>query len=156
MTLFEETLKVHNDKLRDVFARLRLHNLKLQADKYEFLRKEVTYLGHRLISQGLLSDSDKVIAVREFPVHINTRQLKGFLGLAGYYRKFIPNFSKITKPLTELLRKNAPFVWNQRADAAFITLKELLTSEGSRGARLCRTGIAVLLMSDMGSSLRGL
>jgi len=63
VTVYGETLKVHNNKLRDVFARLRLHNLKLQPD--EFLRKEVTYLGHRLTTQGLLPDSDKVKAVRD-------------------------------------------------------------------------------------------
>jgi hypothetical protein len=69
----------------DVFARLRIHNLKLQPDKCEFLRKEVTYLGHRLTTEGLLPDPDKVRAVKEFPVPTNTRQLKEFLGLAGYY-----------------------------------------------------------------------
>lgn len=86
-------------------------------------------LWYKLATQGLLPDSDKVIAVREFPIPTNTRQLKGSLGLAGYYRKFIPNFSKIAKPLTELLGKNTPFVWNQKTDEAFITLKDLLTSE---------------------------
>ena len=112
--VFGETLQVHNDKLRDVFARLRVHKLKLQPDKCEFLRKEVTYLGHRLTTKGLLPDFDKVHAMKEFPTPTNTCQLKGFLGLSGYYRRFIPNFSKIAKPLTELLRKNTPFVWNRR------------------------------------------
>ena len=109
--VFRETLKVHNDKLKYVFTRLRMHNLKLQPDKCEFLRKEVTYLGLRLTTQGLLPDSDKVIDVKEFPIPTNTHQLKGFLGLASYYRRLIPNFSKIAKPLTKL-RKNTPFVWN--------------------------------------------
>jgi len=95
IVVFGETLKVHNDKLRDVIARLRIHNLKLQRDKCEFLRKEFTYLGHKLTTQGLFPDPDKVRAVREFPILTNTRYLKGFFGLAGYYRKFIPNFSKI-------------------------------------------------------------
>ena len=92
------------------------------------LRKYFTYLGHKLTTQGLLPDSEKVAAVREFPTPTNTRQLKQYLGLSGYYRKFIPNFSKIAKPLTELL-KNTPFEWNQRAEDAFVTLKELLTTE---------------------------
>ena len=65
--VYGETLQVHNDKLREVFARLRMHNLKLQPDKCEFLRKEVTYLGHKLTSRGLLPDSEKVSAVRKFP-----------------------------------------------------------------------------------------
>ena len=73
--LFAETLKVHNDKIREVFARLRIHNLKLQPDKCEFLRKEVTYLGHKLTTQGLLPDSEKVAAVKKFPTPTNTRQL---------------------------------------------------------------------------------
>ena len=120
---------MQNDKLRDVFARLRMHNLKLQPEKCEFFRKEVTYLGHKLTTQGLLPDSDKVRAVKEFPTPTNTRQLKAFLGLCGYYRRFIPNFSKIAKPMTELLRKNTPFEWSQRIDEAFITFKDLLTSE---------------------------
>jgi hypothetical protein len=63
--VYRETLKVHNDRLRDAFARLRIHSLKLQPDKCEFLRKQVTYLGHRLSTEGLLPDYDKVKAVRE-------------------------------------------------------------------------------------------
>ena len=106
-----------------------MHNLKLQPDKCEFLRKGVTYLGHKLTTQGLLPDPDKVVAVREFPTSTNTRQLKRYLCLSGYYHRFIPNFSKIAKPLTELLRKNTPFEWNQRAEDAFVTLKKLLTNE---------------------------
>ena len=127
--VFGETLQVHNDKLRDVFARLRMHNLKLQPDKCEFLRKEVTYLGHKLTTEGLLPDSDKVKDVKQFPTPTNIRQLKRILGLCGYYIIFIPNFNKIAKPLTELLRKKTPFLWNRRTDEAFIILKDLLTSE---------------------------
>ena len=71
--VYGETLKVHNDRLRDMFARLRMHNLKLQPDKCEFLRKEVTYLCHRLTTEGLRPDYDKIKVVREFPVPTNTR-----------------------------------------------------------------------------------
>jgi hypothetical protein len=90
-------------RLRDMFDRLQMHNLKLQPDKCEVLRK-VTYLGHRLITEGLLPNYHKVKAVREFPVPNNTRQLKISLCLAVYYRRFILNFSKIAKPMTELLK----------------------------------------------------
>jgi hypothetical protein len=129
ITVFEETLKLHNDKLRNAFARLRMHKLKLQLHKLQFLRKEIAYLGPTLTTQGLLPDPDKVKAVNNFPTPTNTRQLKEFLGLADYYRGFIPNFSKIAKPLSELLITNTPLVWNQETDEAFITLKDLLTSE---------------------------
>jgi len=84
--VFGETLQVHNDKIRDVFATLRMHKLKLQPDNCELLRK-VTYLHHRLTTKGLLPDIDKVHAVKEFPTPTNTRQLKGFLGLSGYNRR---------------------------------------------------------------------
>jgi len=92
--------------MREAFARLRMHNLKLQPDKREFLRKEVSYLGHKLTTQVLLPDPDKVVAVREFPAPTHKRQLKRYLGLSGYYRRFITNFSKIAKPLTELLKNS--------------------------------------------------
>ena len=103
--MFGDTLSVHNNKPSEVFARLRMHNLKLQPDKCEFLRKDVTYLGHKVTTQWLLPDPDQVVAVREFPTSTNTRQLKRYLGLSGFYRRFIPNFCKIAKPLNELLKK---------------------------------------------------
>jgi hypothetical protein len=92
-------LQEHNAKLLEVFDRLRVHRLKLQPDKCEFMKKEVCYLGHRIIAEGVRPDEGKVNAVRNFPVPTNTRQLKAFLGIAGYYRKFVPRFSPIAKPL---------------------------------------------------------
>jgi hypothetical protein len=127
--IFGETLQIHNDKLRAVLDRMRQHNLKLQPDKCEFLRKVVSYLGHIITSDGVKPDERKIEAVKNFPVPTTTQQLKGFLGLAGYYKRFIPNFSKIAKPLTELLKKNTPYIWNERTETAFNTLKELLTTE---------------------------
>jgi hypothetical protein len=85
---------------------MRKHNMKLQPDKCEFLRKEVSYLGHIIGQTGVRPDEKRIEAVRDFPKPKTTRELKGFLGLAGYYKRFIPNFCKIAKPLTELLQKN--------------------------------------------------
>jgi hypothetical protein len=102
--VFGETLQSH-DKLREVFARLRMHNLKLQPDKCEFLRKEVTYLSHKLTASGLCPDPENIAVVKKFPTPTNTRVVKQYLGLCSYYRKLIPNFSKISKPLTNLLRR---------------------------------------------------
>ena len=112
--VYGETLQIHNDKLREVFARLRLHNLKLQPVKCEFLRKDVTYLVHKLTALGLRRDPEKVSAVKNFPSPTNTREIKQYLGLCAYYRKFIPNFSSIAKPLTELLKKNVPLSGTKR------------------------------------------
>ena len=106
--MFGENLGVHNERLREVFDRMRKYNLKLQPDKCEFLRKEVSYLGHVIRQTGVKPDEKRIEAVRDYPEPKTTRELKGFLGLAGYYRQFIPNCSKISKPMTELLKKNTP------------------------------------------------
>jgi hypothetical protein len=127
IVIFGETLQVHNEKLREVLGRMRKHNLKLQPDKCEFLRKEVAFLGHVITKDGVEPDEKKVEAARNFPVPTCTRSLKSFLGSAGYYRRFLPNFSRLAKPLTELLKKNTPYVWDDKTDKAFNTLKEPLT-----------------------------
>ena len=101
--------------------------MKLQPGNCEFLRKEFTYLGHKLSAHGLRPDPENISAVMKFPTPTNTREIKQYLGLCSYYRKFIPNFSKIVNPLTELLENNAPFEWNQRTEDAFVSLKEILT-----------------------------
>jgi hypothetical protein len=129
VVVFGENLKVHNERLRDVFSRMRKYNMKLQPDKCEFLRKEVSYLGHVIGRTGVRPDEKRITAVKEYPEPRTTKELKGFLGLAGYYRRFLPNFSKIAKPLTELLKKDTPYVWNDKTNEAFISLKTLLTTE---------------------------
>ena len=95
----------------------------------QIFKKEVTYLGHKLTAIGLCPDPEKIVVVKKFPTPTNTRVVKQYLGLCSYYRKFIPNFSKISKPLTNLLRKIVPFKWDQKTEEAFVTLKEILTTE---------------------------
>jgi hypothetical protein len=104
IVIFGETLQVHNEKLREVLGRLRKHNLKLQPDKCEFWSKEVAFLEYVITEDGVTPDEKKIEAVRNFPVPTCTRHL------AGYYRRFLPNFSRTAKPLTELLRKNTFYV----------------------------------------------
>jgi hypothetical protein len=123
VVVFGEDLRIHNDRLRDVFDRMRKYNMKLQPDKCEFLRKEVSYLGQN----GVRPDERRIEAVKDYPQPKTTRELKGFLGLAGYYCRFIPNFSRVAKPLTELLTKDTPYVWSDKTDEAFTSLKTTLT-----------------------------
>ena len=118
-----EDLRVHNERLHEVFSRMRKYNMKLQPDKCEFLRKDVSYLGHVIGQTGVRPDEKRIEAVKEYPEPRTARELKEFLGLAGYYRRFIPNFSKIAMPLTELLKKSTPCVWNVNTNEAFISLK---------------------------------
>ena len=82
-----------------------------------------------LTASGLCPDPQKIAVVKKFPTPTNTRVVKQYLGLCSYYRKFIPNFSKISKSLTTLLRKNVHFKWDQKTEEAFVTLKEVLSTE---------------------------
>ncbi|XP_076384553.1 uncharacterized protein LOC143263569 [Megalopta genalis] len=93
------------------------------------IRKEVAYLGHVITKDGVKPSPDKTRAVAEFPRPKNAKNVREFLGLAGYYRRFIDKFSKISKPLTSLLKRDSRFEWGASQDLAFTTLKEILTTE---------------------------
>jgi len=110
VVVFGEDLRMHNDRLIEVFSRMRKYNMKLQPDKCEFLRKEVSYLGHVIGLTGVRPDEKRIEAAKDYPKRKTTREFKGFLDLPAYYHRFIPNFSKIAKPLTELLKKDAHMI----------------------------------------------
>lgn len=110
-----------------MFTRLRGANLKLKKKKCSFFKTEVEFLGHIVTSGGVKADPKKVEAVRKFPRPTSVKFLRAFLGLASYYRKFIPNFAKIADPLNKLLHKETLFAWNEKCEEAFQKLKELMT-----------------------------
>jgi hypothetical protein len=111
--VYGRTVQEHNDRLIEVFNRLREHNLKLHIDKCEFLRDRVVYLGYVISRDGLLPDESKVSAVRDFPMPQTRKQVKGFLGLTGYFRRFISDYSKIAKPLFYLTKKGVAYEWKE-------------------------------------------
>lgn len=115
-------------KLMDVLKRLRESDLKLQPDKCEFLRPELEFLGHVISENGVQPNPKKIEAVVNFPKPRDPREIKQFLGLAGYYRKFIKEFSKTAKPLTELLKKEKDWVWTEKEEHSFNTLRTALTT----------------------------
>jgi hypothetical protein len=88
----------------------------------------VSFLGHVISPERIVVDSGKVRDVLEWKPPKSVHQVRSFLGLAGYYRRFILNFSKISKPITELLKKDTKYVWSKDCDEAFHTLKKLLTT----------------------------
>jgi len=128
IVIYARSLADHNTELREVLDRLRMHELKLQLDKSEFLRKEVNYLGHRITDAGVRPDPQKVATIEQFPTPTNAKQLKIFGGMISYCRQFIPNCSRNSSPLYKLLNDDAIFVWTEAQENAFKHLKSKLFS----------------------------
>lgn len=126
IVIYGKSAKEHNEKLREVFTRLNEHSLRLQPNKCNFLQQEITYLGHKISEKGIEPDEEKLKCVRDFPVPKNHKQVMSYLGLVNYYRKFIPNFSKISRPINNLLKKNVKFDWSPECQNAFEILREKL------------------------------
>ncbi|KAL4152823.1 hypothetical protein QTP88_000656 [Uroleucon formosanum] len=127
--IYGKGLLDHNEKLRDVFERLRNHNLKIQPTKCEFLKQQCMYLGHIISENGIQPDPEKIKSVLQFPIPASVKEIKSFLGLSGYYRKFIKSYSLISKPMTNLLRKDVTFNWDTSCQEAFDKLKNILCSK---------------------------
>ena len=126
--VFSSTWEEHLARLCQVFERLRHADLKLGAEKCAFAAKEVSYLGHRVTEEGLLPDSALLAAIREIPPPKTATEVRSFLGLAGYYRRYVKNFAAIAGPLHALTRKDAVFHWSADCQDAFDCLKTLLTT----------------------------
>ena len=126
--IFAATLEEHLAHLRQVFERLRHAPLKLGAEKCTFAAKEVSYLGHRVTSEGLLPNPTLLAAIREIGPPKTATEVRSFLGLAGYYRQYVKNFADIAGPLHALTRKDVVFHWSPECQEAFDRLKTLLTT----------------------------
>jgi hypothetical protein len=118
----------HAEHLRIVLQRLRDHKLYAKFSKCEFWLDSVKFLGHTISNEGISVDPSKVQEVMDWKPPMSVHQVRSFLGLAGYYRRFVPDFSRIAKPMTELLKKGVKFVWDEKWENAFQTLKQYLTS----------------------------
>ncbi|WVZ71142.1 hypothetical protein U9M48_019762 [Paspalum notatum var. saurae] len=126
--VYSKNEKEHEEHLRIVLSRLREHKLYAKFSKCAFWLKEMAFLGHILSAKGVAVDPSKVEDVMNWKQPQTVIEIWSFLGLAGYYRRFIKNFSKIAKPMTALTQKNAKFAWSSKCEEAFGTLKKLLTS----------------------------
>ena len=126
--VYSRSFADHINHLNDVFSRLRSANVKLKPSKCSFARSSVEYLGHVVSCDGIRPDPSKIAAVATFPVPRCVRDVRSFLGLANYYRRFIHNFASIASPLHTLTHKNVRFYWDDSCDKAFHTLKSCLTS----------------------------
>jgi hypothetical protein len=128
VVLFSRTVAEHFDRLKIVLRRLQDAGLKLKPSKCFLLRKSVTFLGHLVSGDGVSAHPDKVSAVKGWPAPTCVRDVRGWLGLTGYYRRFVQNYAKIVTPLTALLSPKVRWVWTEVEQNAFETLKAALTN----------------------------
>jgi hypothetical protein len=126
--VYSKSKEDHEKHLRAILEKLREHKLYAKFNKCEFWLNEVGFLGHIISKEGIAVDPTKVTAVTEWEPPKNVGEIHSFLGLAGYYRRFIENFSKITKPMTELLKKGKKFEWTKACENSFQELKKRLVS----------------------------
>ena len=126
--IFSKNFQEHLQHLHLVFSSLRSANLKLHPSKCIFAKKEVKYLGHIISKHGVRVNPENTEKVKTFPVPQNTKQVKSFLGMANYYRKFVKDFAQIASPLTSLLKKNVKFQWTLSCQKAYDTLKNALVT----------------------------
>src|SRR4051812_19917100 len=126
--VYSKNEQEHEAHLHLVLEKLREHQLYAKFSKCEFWLKEVGFLGHVVSREGVAVDPSKVSTVTEWETPASVGDIRSFLGLAGYYRRFIENFSKLAKPMTELLKKENKFVWSEACETSFQELKERLVT----------------------------
>jgi hypothetical protein len=122
--IFSKTMEEHEEHLRLVLEKLRSNLLYAKFSKCEFWLTEVTFLGHVISAGGVSVDSGKVKDVLNWMPPTTVSEIQSFLGLGGYYRRFIKDFSKIAKPMMKLLEKNKAFEWTMESQASFEELKK--------------------------------
>jgi hypothetical protein len=126
--IYSKDDKEHEQHLRLIMEKLREHKLYAKFSKCEFWLSKVGFLGHIVSVEGVAVDPSKVASVTKWESPKNAGDIRSFLGLAGYYQRFIENFSKIAKPMTELLKKDKKFEWIDSCEASFQELKKWLVS----------------------------
>jgi hypothetical protein len=126
--IYSKNSEDHTRHLQVVLQRLRDHHLYAKFSKCKFWLGTVKFLGHTISKDGISVDPSKVQEVMDWKPPTSVHQIRSFLSLAGYYRRFIPNFSRIAKPMTELLKKGVKFSRNEKCEEAFHTLRAHLTT----------------------------
>ena len=128
IVVYAKTPEQHLQRLATVLSRLSDAGLKLKPEKCRFFRKSVQFLGHVISHEGIGTDPEKIKAVVEWPRPTSATEVRSFIGLAGYYRRFVRDFAKIASPLHALVRNDSKFKWSDQAQGSFDTLKLALTT----------------------------
>ena len=114
--IFSKDEEGHLEHLRIIFQRLKEAGLKLKRSKCDFMKTQIQYLGHLISSSGIQLLPEKLRSIKNMPAPRSPKEVKQFLGLAGYYCKFIPRFSDLSRPLTRLTRKDVLFEWTRNVN----------------------------------------
>ncbi|WVZ79457.1 hypothetical protein U9M48_027033 [Paspalum notatum var. saurae] len=157
--VYSNTMEEHVTLLTQVFYILQKSQFYVKLSKCSFAKQTIDYLGHCISSVGVSTEPSKILAVKYWPTPVNLKQLRGFLDLTGYYRKFIRHYGLFSRPLTLLLKKGVPFVWTPVTEEAFQLLKTALIEapvlaipDFSKSFVLetdaCDTGLGAVLMQD--------
>jgi hypothetical protein len=124
--VYSKTKEEHKEHLRIVLQNLRKHKLYAKFDKCDFYQKKIQYLGHVISLEGIAVDPEKIRAIMEWLIPKDVVDIRSFMGIIGYYCRFIEGFSKIAYPITSLQKKGTKFNWSQKCQDIFNKLKELL------------------------------
>ena len=127
--IYSPDVPTHLVHMRQLFQRLREADLKLNREKCNFFKSHIQYLGHLISGEGIKPLPEKLESIKEMPPPTTPKEVKQFLGLIGYYRKFVPRFADVARPLTNLTRLDQPFEWPDKCQASFELLKEALIKE---------------------------
>ena len=129
LLIASENHEQHIQHLKDVLTKLKLAKFTVNLQKTEFFKQEIKFLGHILTTQGIRPDPDKVIAIQNFPTPRKIKDLRAFLGLCNFYRKFQSHYAELVQQLTHLLRKNNKWQWGEAEEKVFKLIKEKFLEE---------------------------
>jgi hypothetical protein len=157
--IYSASFSEHITHLRAVLTLLQQHQLFVKASKCSFAQQELDYLGHIIGKHGVATDQSKVAAVSAWPIPQTVKVLRGFLGLTGYYRKFIQHYGILARPLTQLLKKGTLFLWGPDQQQAFLLLKQAMVQAPVLAipdfslpfvleTDACNTGVGAVLMQQ--------
>ena len=128
MVIFSENFEQQVERLQDVFCRIQKANLKLKPTKCHLFKAEVAFLGHILSSNGVAPNKENIQKIVEWEPPKSSKQVQSFLGMANYYRRFVPGFSNIVRPMVDLTKKGVKFEWTKSCQEAFDSVRQKLIS----------------------------
>uniref|UniRef100_A0A8C1GVQ7 Reverse transcriptase domain-containing protein n=1 Tax=Cyprinus carpio TaxID=7962 RepID=A0A8C1GVQ7_CYPCA len=126
--IYSSSIEQHFQDIQAVLDKLKEANLTVNMKKTHFFRTSLKFLGHIVTATGIKADPEKTRAVQDFPVPKNIKEVQRFLGMAGWYHRFVPHFSQVAEPLNALKRKGVKFLWTSQCQTSFHALKQLLVS----------------------------